>query len=63
MMYDNIGSHKAVPHCHINEAHRTLEVMPAPDDNNVLQISRMREMMLKFSDKVCVGFIRENYVL
>ena len=57
MMYDDNGHRKAVPHCHTDEAHRTLGVMSAPNNDNTLQISRMRKMTLTFSDKVRVGFI------
>ena len=34
MMYDDAGARVEVPRCHTNEAHRTLGVMLAPDDNN-----------------------------
>ena len=58
MMYDDVGTKIEVPHCHTDEAHRTLGVMLAPDDNNTLQVSRMKDIALKFGDNVRVGFIR-----
>ena len=39
MMYDDAGARVEVPHCHTNEAHRTLGVMLAPDDNNKGQVA------------------------
>ena len=42
MMYDNVGGRKELPHCHIDEAHKTLGVMLVPDDNNKSQIIIMR---------------------
>ena len=57
-MYDDNGHRKAVPHYYTDEAHRTLGVMLAPNNNNALQMSRMRKITLKFNDKVRVGFIR-----
>ena len=35
----------------------------APDNNNIIQIARIRNMTMKFSDKVRVGFIRGHDVL
>ena len=58
MMYDDEGTKIEVPHCHTNEAHRTLGVMLAPDDNNKGQVSRMKDIALKFGDNVRVRFIR-----
>ena len=58
MMYDDEGTKIEVPHCHTNEAHRSLGVTLAPDNNNKGQVSRMKNIALKFGDNVRVGFIR-----
>ena len=58
MMYDDEGTKIEVPHCHTSEAHGTLGLMLAPGDNNKLQVSRMKDIALKFGDNVSVGFIR-----
>ena len=63
IMYDDAETKIEVPHCHKNEAHRTLGVMLAPDDNNKGQVGRMRDISLKFGDNVQVGFIRGHNVL
>ena len=52
-MYDDKGNRKAVPYYHTDEAHKTLGVMLEPDNNNILQIARIRNMTIKFSDR-CV---------
>lgn len=62
-MYDGTGNRKAVLYFHADEAHRIFSGMLALDDNDVLQVSRMREMILKFSNKACMGFIREHDVI
>ena len=46
-----------VPHYHTDEGHRALGVILAPDDNNRSQVDRMRNIALKFGDRVRVGFI------
>jgi len=63
MMYDDAGARVEVPHCHTNEAHRTLGVMLAPDDNNKGQVARMMSTAQKFGDNVRVGFIRGYDIL
>ena len=62
-MYDNEGARVEVPHCHTNEAHRTLGVMLALDDKNNGQVARMKENTFKFGDNVRVGFIRGYDIL
>ena len=34
MIYDDGGTKKEVPHCYIDDAHKTLGVMLTLDDNN-----------------------------
>ena len=34
MMYDDVGGRKEVTHFHTDEAHKTIGVMLAPDDNS-----------------------------
>jgi len=34
MMYDDVRGRKEVPYCHTDDAHKTLCVILAPDDNN-----------------------------
>ena len=58
MMYDDEGTQIEVPHCHTNESHRILGVILAPDDNNKLQVSRMKDISLTLGDNIRVGFIR-----
>ena len=57
MMYDDEGTKIEVLHCLINEAHCTLGVMLAPDDNNKGQVGRIRDIYLKIGDNVQVEFI------
>ena len=42
-MSDNNSNRKVVSHCHINDTHKTLEVILAPDDNNEAQVVMMRK--------------------
>ena len=63
MMYDDSSGRKEVPHCHTDEAHKTLGVMLAPDENNRSQIVKMRQISRKFGYHVRVGFIRGPDVL
>ena len=58
MMYDDEGKNIEVLHCHTNDAHRILSVILDPDDNNKLQVSRMKDIALTLGDNVRVGFIR-----
>ena len=63
MMYDDLGRRKEVPHCHTDVAHKTLGVMLAPDDNNKIQVKKMRQISSKFGDRVQVGYIQGEDVL
>ena len=63
MMYDDEGTQNEVPHCHTDEAHKTLGVMLSSDDNNKLQVSRMKDIALTFGDNVRVSFIQSFDIL
>ena len=52
-----------VPHCHTNEAHKTLGVMLAPEDNNESQVSMMRKIASQFGDSIRTGFIKGHEVM
>ena len=62
MIYDDEGNKMEVLYCQSDEAHRTLGVMLAPNDNNRSQVDSMRNISLKFGDRVRVGFIRGHDV-
>ena len=57
------GDRTVVPHCHTNEAHRTLGVILAPDDNNEAQVAMMHKIATKFGDSIRTGFIKGHDVL
>lgn len=56
--YNDDGEGKEVHHCHIDMAHKTLEVMISHNGNDISQISRMHQISTKFRDRVHVGLIR-----
>ena len=62
-MYDDKGNRIIVPHCHTDDAHRTLGVMLLPEDNNATQIEIMKAIAVKFGDKIRVGYIKGHDVM
>ena len=60
---NNGGIRIIVPHFHIDKAHKTLSVILTLDDNNKLQIDRIRKIELHFLDKIRVGFINGQDIL
>ena len=62
-MNNDKGDRTVAPHCHTNEAHRTLGVMLAPDDNNEAQVTMMRKIASKFGDSIRTGFIKGHDVM
>lgn len=62
-MYNDDGNFQAIWHSGIDEFHITLGAMLTPDDNNRIQVSRMRQITLKFSDIVYMWFICRHDVL
>ena len=62
-MYDDNGNKKYLPYCHTDDAHKTLGVILGTDNNNSQQVERMRKLVLKFGDKVIVGYICGHKIL
>ena len=62
-MDDDNGKRTVVPHCHTNEAHKTLGVMLAPEDNNESQVAMMRKIASQFGDSIRTGFIKGHDVM
>ena len=62
-MDDDNSNMKIVPHCHTDDAPRTLGVMLASDDNNTVQVVRMRKITSYFGDTIRAGFIKGHDVL
>lgn len=63
MIYDDSGDRTVVPHCHINEAHKNLGVILAPEDNNDAQVAMMCKTASQFGDSIRTGFIKGHDVM
>jgi len=57
------GNMQTTSHYHTDAAHKTLGGVLAPDDNNISQAIKMREIASHFGDKIRLGCIKSHDAL
>ena len=62
-MFDANGAQIFPPHCHTENAHKTLGIMMTHDGKNDLQITWIRTMALKFSNKVTLADAEYTHIM